>query len=477
MALTSTQETELLTLLEAFKNGKRTSDLPHASGDAPFDLITAVIEGGESKQANLASLMPYVEESCAYGVQFDTSVSSPTCTRIGSTDLHKSLPIQSRMKGCLLSDDGEVVEYLNPNDWTGNVRDGSRGQVMVEIPAHYCKFETEGTVRRVKMSEYPLPGYHLVPKQYISAYEAALDRTNNKLASVINTTAQYRGGNNNADWDGTYRSLLGRPATALSRTNFRTYARNRKSGSTEWNACVYTTYRAVYWLFVVEYATLNSQAAYNAAKDANGYMQGGLGDGVTTMNDWFNYNSYNPFVPCGHTDSLGNKSGIVAYTIQNAAGADLQTFNVPRYRGIENLFGHVWAWMDGINIRISPTEANGGDGLSKVFVCTDPALFSDSGYTGYSHVGNEARTEGYGTSHIFGEYGDIVPNAVGGGSTTYLGDYHYTSISTSEQLRGVLLGGHANDGANAGFVYAYSHYVPSYSYATIGSRLCFIPAN
>lgn len=479
MALTAEQEAVVLQIIAAFQNGKRLSDLPHVKGEDPFSFIVGVMENGESKQTNMAKLLPYLEDECAYGIQFDTSVSSPTCTRIGNTDLHKTLPIQSRMKGCLLTDDGTVNEYLNPSSWEGHTRDGSRGQVMVELPAHYRKFETSGTIRRVRISEYPLPGYHLVPKQYVSAYEASVQRSTTKLCSVANNDADYRGGNNNASYDGTYRSYLGRPATVISRTNFRAYARKRNTATTEWNCMTYDIQKELYWLFVIEYATLNSQAAYNAAKDANGYMQGGLGDGVTTWDgtSWSNFNGYHPFVPCGHTDSLGNKSGTVAYNVLNSDGGVLKTFNVPRYRGVENPFGHIWQWTDGINIRISPTSANGGDDLSKVFVCSDPAKFTDSNYNGYSHVGNEARSEGYAKSHIFGEYGEIIPDAVGGGSTTYLCDYHYTNIPTSETLRGVLFGGIAAYGAYAGFAYAFTNDVPSITVANIGSRLCFIPAN
>lgn len=479
MAFTEAQEATLLQLIEAFNNGKRLNELPEVTGTNPYKMIVEVLdEDGESKQAKLAALLPYLEEQCSYGIQFDTTVSSPTCTRIGNTDLHKSLPIQSRMKGCLLDDDGNVVEYLNPASWEGQTRDGSRGQVMVELPEHYRKFETEGTVRRVKISELPLPGYHLVPKMYVSAYEASVQRSTTKLCSVANADADYRGGNNTTSYDGTYRSLLGRPATNISRTNFRSYARKRKSSTTEWNCMTYDIQKELYWLFVVEYATLNSQAAYNAAKDSNGYAQGGLGDGVTTWDgtSWSNFNGYNPFVPCGHTDSLGNGTGTVAYEVLDAEGAVLKTFNVSRYRGIENPFGHIWQWTDGINVRISPTVENGGDGLSKVFVCSDPAKFNDSNYNGYSHVGNEARNEGYVKSVIFGEYGEIMPDVASGGSTTYHCDYHYTNIPTTETLRGVYFGGHADNGAYAGFAYAASSGAPSRTDAAFGSRLCFIPA-
>ena len=189
MALTSEQETILEQIIEAFQNGKRLSDLPNVSGTNPYKLYCEVLdEDGESKKAALATLLPYTEEQSSYGVQFDTAVSTPTCTRVGSSDLHKSCPVQNRMRGCLLDDDGNVVEYLDPRDWTGQVRDGSRGQVMVEIPLHYRKFETDGTKLTVRISELPLPGYHQVPKCYVSAYEASLDRSNNKLASVCNAT-------------------------------------------------------------------------------------------------------------------------------------------------------------------------------------------------------------------------------------------------------------------------------------------------
>lgn len=479
MPLTTEQEEKILEIIKAFDNGKRLNELPVLGAANPFDLIVEVMgKDGESKQAALATLLPYMEEECSYGIEFDTAVSSPACTRIGNLSLHKSLPVHNRMKGCLLDNNGKVVEYLNPTDWTGHMRDGSRGQVMVELPMYYRKFETDGTKRRVRISEYPLPGYHQVRSKYVSAYEATVKRSTTTLCSVANMGSDYRGGNNNTAYDGTYRTFLGRPATQLSRTAFRNYARKRKPGSTEWNCMTYDIQKDLLWLFAIEYATLNSQAPFNAQKDGNGYAQGGLGDGVSTLTgtEWNGYNGHYPFVPCGHTDELGNGSGEIAYDIPAAEGGVFKKVMVPRYRGIENPFGHVWQWTDGINIRISPNTDNGGDGLSKVFVCTDPAEFSDSVYDGYAHVGNEARTEAYVKEVIFGEGGEIIPSVVGGGSSTYFCDYHHTNIPTTETLRGVLFGGRADGGAGCGFGCAYSISAPSYTTATIGSRLCFIPA-
>lgn len=436
-------------------------------------------DADKEKLTALGALLSYPEDVFSYGVQFDTSISSPSCTRVGNVALHKTLPIQSRMRGCLLDDDGQVVEYLDPRDWTGQVRDGSRGQVMVEIPMHYRKFETNGTKRVVRLSEYPISGYHQVPKMYVSAYEASIERSTGKLCSVVNDGADYRGGNNNANYDGTYRSFLGRPVTSINRTAFRSAARKRKSGSSEWNCYLYQVHKALFWLFTVEYATLNSQAAFNAELTSEGFRQGGLGEGVSdwSNSDWSNFNGHCPFVPCGHTDTLGNSTGVVAYTVYNADGSELKTLNVPRYRGVENPFGHIFKWTDGINVRISPTEANGGDNLSKVFVCEDPSKLNDTNYNGYKHVGNEARTNGFVKEIIFGEDGEIMPSLVGGGSTQFFCDFHWTKIPTTEKLRGVMFGGYALYDVYDGLAYAHSVYAPSDFQTNVGSRLCFIPAN
>ncbi len=421
-----------------------------------------------------------------YGVKINTTVADPALERVGLASLHASLPVQSMMRRCLLNDNGEVVTYLHANDSTktdtGATADltGASGQVMVEIPEHYRKFEFDGTTITVLISTVQLPGFKKVRKLYRSAYEASLDRTNNKLASVVNTTAQYRGGNNTADWDDTYRSLLGRPATNISLTNFRNYARNRGNAGLNnkgWNCDLYEAQLNTYWLYVIEYANLNCQAAFTSQLDANGYHQGGLGDGVTTISDWGGYNGYNPFVPCGVTNSLGNKTGVVTY---NALASDGETVHyaapVPSYRGIENPFGHVWSWTDGLHIKVQ-SEASGGKSIFYRAENDDPANFQDSNYNGYEVRGEIPRANGWVKTILCGEFGDNLPLTTGGSSTTYFCDNFYTNIpSSGEALRGVCFGGNASNGAHAGLASAATYHTPSSTYTSVGSRLCFIPA-
>lgn len=412
-----------------------------------------------------------------YGIEWDITDPDPVCKRIGNMSLHRMLPIQSKMRGCLLNDDGEVVKYLNPDDWTNEVRDGSQGQVMVEIPQHYVQFESDGNIRRCKMSEQSLPGYTFIPTKYVSAYEATVQRSTSKLSSVVNTTEDYRGGDNNSAWDGTYRSFLGLPATDISRTKSRTYARNRKEGSTEWNCLDYNVYKSVFWLYYVEYANRNCQSEFNAEKDANGFAQGGLGVGATNIDNekWNAYNNNRSFIPCGYTDELGNGTGEVEFTMPQEYDTETFVVKVPRYRGIENPFGHSWKWTDGINTQLASDDDGG---TSKVWVSSDPSKYNDSNYDGYEIRGEEARTGGFTKTLVFGENGDIITAAIGGSSTTYWADYHYTNIPASGvKLRGVMFGGAANSGSAAGITSVRSYDAPSVAYSIFGSRLCFIPGD
>lgn len=414
-----------------------------------------------------------------YGIEWDTTVSNPVPTRIGKAELHAELPVQSLIRRCVLNTNGTVNYYLNANDSTKRDNgaaanlSGADGQVMVELPECYARFEMDGTKRRALISTQELPGFHKWNKAYISAYEATVQRSTNTLMSVVNMGADYRGGGNNADWDGTYRSLLGRPATNISLTNFRTYARQGRS--TEWNCNVYQLHKELWWFFAIEYCNFNSQAEYNAALDSNGYHQGGLGAGVTQISDWNGYNGYMPFVPCGTTNSLGNRTGVVTYNAMKADGTTVHyAAPVPSYRGVENPFGHIWKWTDGCLCNIQ-SEAAGG--VSMFYVCDNPANFASSISANYDYRGDLPRSNGYVKEVILGEYGEIMPLSIGGGSTTYFCDNFYTDIPGSgSATRGVLFGGGASADADAGFVYAAANNTPANTGANRGSRLCFIPA-
>ena len=410
--------------------------------------------------------IPDIEERYAYGVEWDMASSSPDGKRVGNMQLHRELPVQSGMRGVVLDNNGGVYYYHEPTAWKMTFASKDYAS-MVEIPDHWYRIYITGTKFKMMLSSIPLPGYKHISKFYIGSSEAQMLRSLGLLMSDKTNSTDTRGGDNTAEWDDTYRSLLGRPVTNLTLDQFRQAARKRGSG---WEMYTYNAHKILFWLFAVEYATLDSQKPFNAQKDANGFAQGGLGPGPTQMTDWTNFNNTNPLIPCGYTNEFGNGSGEKAYVVKNASGGTHATLMANRYRGIENPFGHIWKYTDGANIQVTTGDA----GLSILWTTDDPSNFSDTSYTGYDKKGNICRTNGYAKKMLLGEDGDIVTTEVGGSSSTYWCDYYYTNTSAN-RMQVVLVGGGAYNGSGAGLACVNSTTAPSDALRDVGSRLCFFP--
>ncbi len=71
-----------------------------------------------------------LDDVAAYGVRIDQSVADPHLTRIGNMTYHKTLPIQSKLAGCIATHkgstyradnaeftSGNIQYWLDPNDW------------------------------------------------------------------------------------------------------------------------------------------------------------------------------------------------------------------------------------------------------------------------------------------------------------------------------------------------------------------------
>lgn len=411
------------------------------------------------------------ENELWYGVKFDlANSSSPDGVRTGNMEMHKTLPIQSKMRGCTINNVDNVKKYLKADDWTkwedGTViaQDSSQisPEMMVEIPEHYrLLVATPDNTVEVRMSEYNLPGYTKVEKKYIGAYEGMTSETLPNLLRSINNT-KYK------------------PKVSTTRNQFQVFAREN-SRTNNWNIYTYGAHRDLTWLFVVEYATLNSQKAFNANLTAEGYHQGGLGEGVTTESVKINGANTWSFVPCGTTNSLGNGTGIIEYTHTNtnAEGASTGTkvVNVPRYRGIENPFGHVWKNV--IDVVVAGTD-------NSVYICKDYTKFGTfeggTNPTAEQLIAAGYELQDFKESTITGQYvkklvnnnqADLFPTVVGNGAsaTTYYCDYHWTSATATPRI--LLIGGRSGHGSGAGLFCLNSNSGLDGSSANVGTRITF----
>lgn len=421
--------------------------------------------------------IPNAESFYSYGVSWQTGSLNATLVRIGNLDLHRTLPIQNKMRGCTLADDGTVNHYFK-DDWSANEdgtpikKDGSDGMVMIEIPEFYVKCQSKNGIDSMSISEYALDGYTLVKKQYVSAYEVTVDRTKSdtlKLASVVNTTANFRGGNNDASKDEAENTQLGMPLTDTSRDNFRKYARNRATG-TKWNMLDFFATNTIWLLYSIEYANWNSQLAFNAALTNDGFKQGGLGNGVTnvTGTNWNTFNNYYPIIPCGTSDALGNKTGEVEYTLPSTFKPD-SVVKVPRYRGIENPFGHIWKNVDGV---IFDIKSDSDGGTSTIYLAKTEADYGDTVTEGFSELGQLPRKGGYISDTYLGTF---IPSEVTGAGSTIGRCDNFETIITSSSLRTLCCGGSADYDTYAGLGCGVSSHAVWHSSASAGSRLVYRP--
>lgn len=396
-----------------------------------------------------------------YGVEWNVNQTSSDVTRIGIPELHRTLPCH-QLRGCLLADNGTVNKYLPQDDWTSATRDGSKGQVMVEIPEMWMKFEIDGDMRRVLLSPVAIGGFKHYQKRYVSAYEATVQRSTNKLASVVNTTEDYRGGRNDASLDDTAYTLLGKPAGGYSKSTYRIYARNRFP-SVAWNMYVYDVHCQLTWLFVVEYATLNSQKTYNASLTVDGFHQGGLGSGATNMTYAEHVESqYSPVVACGYTDSFGNNTGVKDVSVALSSGD--KTFSVCRYRGVENIIGNLSALVDGLWLQTNGATIVKTEAVT--FSSTMPSYSKPTCWrtmnTGYiSNIDDSAFINGW-----------AIPKAIGGSDKTYYCDDNAINADTAELC--AYLGGSMNSFSNAGLFF-FGTMSSLRTDSSIGTRLCYLP--
>lgn len=403
-----------------------------------------------------------------YGVSWSETSSSPDCTRIGNMDMHRTLPIQSMMKGYKVTTKYGNLPYVLrklEDDWSKTIGgyygsnydinfNGDDTNIMVLIPEFWWidDYSSSSKTHNLKICPHAKPGWNHHKEAYVGAYEGF----------VSNSSFFSRKGVH--------------PSVNVTRETLRTAARNNgNTNEYKWNIYTYNEHRAICHLFLVEYATRNSQKAVNTALTVEGFRQGGLGSGCTTSAVTINGATTYSFIPTGSSDSLGNGSGEVTVTIQqtdlSGSNTTTTTRKCNRYRGIENPFGHVWKHTDDI---ISQYSIMSSKGYRKWSKCENPKNFSNNLTANYVPICIEPITTGYKTKIVITPTCDFFAAACTNGSeSTYWCDYNWDNTDTSEHC--LLIGGDSGNGGAAGLFTLYSNGEVGASSAGIGSRLTYLP--
>ena len=440
----------------------------HGEPESPnvqFSVVSSLPSNVVSRHITFNVTSQNLEEFDWYGVSWSETSSNPDCIRIGNMDMHRSLPIQSMMKPFAFQTQPLYKDQFVPmkenfsEAMYGHVNNGEAGQVastvnvMIKIPEFwYVDDYTPGTkTHNLKICPHAKPGWYHHKEAYVSAYEAFNFDNKGRLVSM--------------------RSVV--PTVNFNRTNGRTWARaNGFDGEAKWNLYTYEEHRAICHLFLVEYATRNSQKAVNTELTPEGFRQGGLGSGCTTGTATINGAQTWSFIPTGSSDSLGSGSGEVTVTIQQTDQSGSNTSTITRkcnrYRGIENPFGHIWKHTDDI---ISKYEAP----YRTWYKSVKPDQFATNKNNSYKPLCSVDNVNtGYKTEIKATPACDFFSMSVSGGSeTTYWCDYNRDNTDTSEHC--LLIGGRSDNGGSAGLFALHSYNGVGYSSAAIGSRLTYLP--
>ena len=431
--------------------------------------------------SDLQAFVGYTDEDI-YGVEVDfknkkfTRLAGAVAKTPGAS--FDSVQAFGGRKRCNVTDAGEVIAYYGDAGYseTGVLTSaitigedeaavtyaaGTKVQVMVEQPKFYYKVvpleleKIEGGkgfhMRKVRyyVSDTKKTGFKLHPAFiqngveknfiYLSAYEGSTYDTDK---SVYNTNDAQT-----VDWANDVLASIAnaKPTSGLTqsgatRNGFRTIAAKRGAG---WSQQTVQSVAATEILFLVEYASFDMQSKIGIG------VSNKTDDGTTSMTEI-----------TGATTNLGNASG----SVQNTNG-----WNIPTYRGEENIYGNIWKWVDGLNRHVK-------NGVNTMHVAdhgftdnTDTAPYEDIGFT-------PAIGEGYVSAFGYNEAFDwlFICSEHNGNSSLPVGDYYWNTNQSVEWTVAILGGSWCSGSACGGFYWGVDS-ASSHRHRYVGGRLLYVP--
>jgi len=392
----------------------------------------------------------------AYGITWDESTDAYVRTGInlagrtlGVKPPDDVMPVHARMRRCLVNDAGEVQYYLFPTNSnlkadgvTASVLTGADGQVMVEIPKFYFKYTSTGNVHSCEVSTVLTAGFEVHPMfvrgaieddyVYVGAYEGALFDVSGGVYTDGNASQVKDFANDKLS------SVSGFfPVTNGTRANFRKIASNR---GTNWTQETFAIRSGIQLLYLIEYGSFNSQSV--------------IGAGITNVTDWAAYNNYYPVAKTGNANSSGGVTGNTA----GSASCATESTKYMTYRGIENFYGNIWTWLDGLNVLERRSWIN-----------NTPLQLADDTTANYFDIGTSCPSaDGYQSALIKVKHG-FLPSASTGSSSTKITDYYWQNTG----YHVAFAGGGASNGATAGCFCLNLLVVSAHVISGLGGRLCY----
>ena len=363
-------------------------------------------------------------------------------------------------KAYITTESGVTGEAMTPTLEFGCSINGYDGEISVYTPKFYIwSVDKDGAGNEVWISEKKCVDYarevkaHLIGISRCPLLRTAMNDnkwgwlntlSDNTSASVVNYQPNLRGGTNDTSYDqylgdNNFRTMLGKAASNMPLSTMRAYTQKIKGSQ----VLYYQIWNAIVWCYFIEYADFDVKKPFNSNLTSEGYHQGGLGEGLITINNWDEYNSYTPIVPIDYTLSAGNNTKLISKPSHSFDSFVQKQLNVPCYRGF-NVFWYGDVWL---NIENFLSQYDSTSNKRKFYFTDNPNNFSNDINNKEHIIEINPNLNDWAKEIAIGNNADLITNKVSN-TSNYTNCYRWDSNDTS--VHTTFVGGSPAAGASCG---------------------------
>ena len=387
-------------------------------------------------------------------------------------------------KAYITTESGVTGETMTPTLEFGCSINGYDGEISVYTPKFYIwSIDKDGAGNEVWISEKKCVDYarevkaHLIGISRCPLLRTAMNDdkwgwlntlSDNTAVSVVNYQPNLRGGTNNTSYDqylgdNNFRTMLGKAASNMPLSTMRTYTQKIKGSQ----VLYYQIWNAIVWCYFIEYADFDVKKAFNSNLTSEGYHQGGLGEGLISIDNWDSYNSFTPNVPIDYTLSAGNNTKLISEPSHSFDSFVQKQLNVPCYRGFNTFwYGDIW-----LNIENFISQYNSTSNKRKFYFTDNPNNFSNNINNKEHIIEINPNLNDWAKEIAIGNNADLITNKVSN-TDKYIKCYRYDSNDTS--VHATFVSGDASLGSNCGLACLFCSSGVGNVLSDIGFAKCYI---
>lgn len=371
--------------------------------------------------------------------------------KINDINIARVNKVDTVNKKAYITTDGPItndnIGTITPTLEFGCSINGYDGEISVYTPKFYIwSIDKDGAGNEVWISEKKCVDYarevkaHLIGISRCPLLRTAMNDdkwgwlntlSDNTAVSVVNYQPNLRGGTNDTSYDqylgdNNFRTMLGKAASNITLSNMRTYTQKIKGSQ----VLYYQIWNAIVWCYFIEYADFNEKKAFNSNLTSEGYHQGGLGEGLITINNWNEYNSGTPNIPIDYTLSVGNNTKLISKPSHSFGSFVQRQLNVPCYRGF-NIF---WYGDSYINIENFISQYDSTAKKRNFYFTDNPDNFSNDIDNKEKIISVDVPGNFWATNIMVGRTADLITNKTSINGYNYIHSERWDNVRTGMHI-------------------------------------------